>query len=240
MSLFIAGSGKAIKLTLFLLLTRFPIAGQVPGGVIHFDPADGEHCRVVTIERRSMRQTTFGGTSVAIGSPASTPDGEFRVFVAIRRTGEGKARVEPGEFSAFYSDSEHTRFSFHDIAAEIDARRMREAREESNSLALNSVGDSRTQSLDASGRDRVPNVRRRSRGNLNGPARETTDANEKMPGSAAATGELYLRGVTLQQGTYASGIVYFRKPRRSKVKIGQSDALYEVDIPVNGVVFRFR
>jgi len=230
-----------MKFILYLLLAPFPLSGQVSGGVINFDRDDGEHCKIVMIEGRQMRQSTVSGTSVAIGSPAGTTDGEFRVFVAIRQTGDGKVRVKPNEFSALYSDPGHTRFSFHDIAAEIDARRMREAREESGGMLLNSQRDPRTQSLDVGGsRDRVPTTRRRSRGSLNGPAREGADPHEQMPGEVAAPGDLYLRAGTLQQGTYASGVVYFRRPRRSNVKVGPSDALFEIDIPVNGVVFRFR
>ena len=230
-----------MKRILFFFLVYVPVAGQAAqeARVIDFDPADREHCSQVIVEGRPMRQTSAFGTSVAVGSPAGTSDGEFRVFVLIRQIGEGKARVKPGEFSALYSDPAHTRFSFHDIAAEIDARRMREAREEF--LALNSQGDPRAQSLDAGGsRDRVATGRRRSRGNLNGPTLDKADMNEKKPGSVAAPGELYLREGALQPGTYASGIVYFRKPRRSTVKPGPTDSLFEIDIPVNGVVFRFR
>ncbi|MBS1806232.1 MAG: hypothetical protein JST28_23060 [Acidobacteria bacterium] len=230
-----------MKPVFFILLTSVCAAGQAANKItiIDFDPADREHCRMVTIEGRPLRQTTAAGTSVAIGSPSSTIDGEFRVFIAIRQTGEGKARIKPGDFSALYSDPAHTRFTFHDIGAEMDAVKMRQARDESSSLALNPQGDPRSQSLDAGSRDRVPNVRRRSRGNLNGPARSKADADEKMPGSVSL-GDLYLRGVTLKAGGYASGVVYFRKPRRSPVKPGPADSLVEIDIPVNGLIFRFK
>lgn len=211
------------------------------GNIIDFDPADRDHCKLVTMEGRPLRQISADGTSVAVGTPAPTSDGEFRVFVAIRQTGEGKARVKPGDFFALYSDSAHTRFTFRDIGAEIDARRMREAREESSTLALSAPGDSRTSSLDAAGgRDRLPTTRRRSRGNLNGPARDKADENAKLPGSVSMSQELYLRGGTLQPGGYISGLVYFKRPRRSKIEPGSTSSLSEIDIPVNGLVFRFR
>ena len=231
-----------MKPVFVILLTSVCAAGQAAEkpNIIDFDPADREHCKLVTIEGRPLRQISADGTSVAVGTPALTSDGEFRVFVAIRQTGEGKARVKPGDFFALYSDSAHTRFSFRDIGAEIDARRMREAREESSGPSLSSQGDSRTQSLDAGGRDRMPTTRRRSRATLNGPARDRADANAKFPGSVPMSQELYLRGGTLQPGGYVSGLVYFKKPRRSKIEPGSTSSLSEIDIPVNGLIFRFR
>ncbi len=76
------------------------------------------------------------------------------------------------------------------------------------------------------------------------PTREQEEAREEkqsksLPGSTVTPEELYLRRTTLRQGSSAEGFVYFRKPKESKLNIGSQALLFEIDIPVNGVVFRF-
>ena len=78
----------------------------------------------------------------------------------------------------------------------------------------------------------------------NGPTREQEEASEEKqrnsgPGTTLTPEELYLRPSTLRQRSSAEGFVYFRKPKRSKLNIGSQDLLFEIDILVNGVVFRF-
>jgi hypothetical protein len=50
---------------------------------------------------------------------------------------------------------------------------------------------------------------------------------------------LYLSQSTLRRGDFAEGFVYLKRPRHSKIHVESGDPLYEIDIPVNGVVFRF-
>lgn len=229
-----------MKTMLVFLLASIALLGQAPEAekVINFDQADREHCSVVMFEGRQMLQTAYGGTAVAIGTPVSTPDGEFRVYVLVRQTGAGKAEIKPKQFSALYSDSAHTRLSLHDRATEAAARRMQEARAATEAAASNARVDPRNQPSDlAGGRDRVPASRRRRAGDLNGPSGQRSDSQAALPGTVLS--ELYLHHSTLHQGSYAAGFVYFKKPRKSKLEIGPGSSLYELDLPINGVVFRF-
>jgi hypothetical protein len=240
-----------MKGLVFLLLTSICVVGQVSdkGKAIAFDRADAEHCRVVTIEGRPMLQTVYGGTSVAVGLPVSTGDRDFRVFVVVRQTGPGKAQVEPKEFSALYSDPAHTRFRFYDKAAEVGKRKARQDTQESSIAAASSQGDSGLQGAiptpgPVDDKDRQARLQRMRDEDANAPASEQDEArgekpSKSLPGSTMTPDELYLRRSTLRQGSTAEGFVYFRKPKGSKLNIGSQDLLFEIDIPVNGVVFRF-
>jgi hypothetical protein len=240
-----------MKALIFLLLTSISGAGQVSDNPksITFDRADAEHCKVVTIEGRPMLETAYGGTSVAVGLPVSTGNQDFRVFVVVRQTGPGQAQVKPKEFSALYSDPAHTRFWFYDKAAEVDQRKAHQETQESGIAAASSQGAAGLQGAATTpgavdDMDRQARVQRMTNEDLNGPTREQEEAREEkqsqsLPGSAVTPDELYLRRSTLRQGSSAEGFVYFRKPKGANLNIGPRDLLFEIDIPVNGVVFRF-
>jgi hypothetical protein len=240
-----------MKGLVFLFLTSISATGQVSDKVqaITFDRADGAHCRVVMVEGRPMLQTVYGGTSVAVGLPVSTGDQDFRVYVVIRQTGPGRAEVKPKEFSALYSDPAHTRLSFYDKAATVDQSSVRQQTQDSGIIAASSQGSSEisgavpTPGAEAD-IDRQARSQRMTNEDLNGPTRDQEEAREEkqsesLPGSTLTPGELYLRRSTLRQGSSAEGFVYFRKPKGSKLNIGSRDLLFEIDIPVNGIVFRF-
>jgi len=240
-----------MKGLVFLLLTSLSVTGQVPDKVkvIDFNRADREHCSIVMIERRPMLQTVYGGTSVAVGLPVSTVDGDFRVFILIRQTGPGKAQVKPGEFSALYSDPAHTRFRAYDKAAEVYKRKLSQEIQEAGIMSASSQVDPRMLGVPPTSdpvdnKDRQARLRRKRNEDLNAPTREQEEALEakqrqSMPGITVTPDELYLRRNTLRQGSSAEGFVYFRKPKGSKLNIGSRDLLFEIDIPVNGIVFRF-
>jgi hypothetical protein len=244
-----------MKGLVFLLLTSISVVGQVSdkGMAISFNRADAEHCRVVTIEGRPMLQTTYGGTSVAVGLPVSSGDRDFRVFIVVREIGPGKAEVKPKEFSALYSDPAHTRFWFYDKAAEVDKRQVRQEThqetQESGIVAASSQGDPGMQGVASTpgpvdDKDRQARLQRTRDEDPNAPTREQEEAREEkqsrsLPGATVTPEQLYLRRSTLRQGSFAEGFVYFRKPKGSKLNIGSRDLLFEIDIPVNGVVFRF-
>jgi hypothetical protein len=240
-----------MKALVLLFLTSISVVGQVSDKVkaITFDRADTEHCAVVTIEGRPMLQTVYGGTSVAVGLPVSTGGLDFRVFVVVRQTGPGKAPVRPQQFSALYSDPAHTRFLFYDKAAEVDKRKLRQETQESGIDPASSQGDPGKQGAPSTPGpeadiDRQERSQRMKDEDLNAPARVQEEASEEkqsksLPGSTMTPDELYLRPRTLRQGSSAEGFVYFRKPKGSKLNIGPRDLLFEIDIPVNGVVFRF-
>ena len=84
--------------------------------VITFSRTDTEHCRVVMASGKPLLQSSFGGTSVAISMPANKGNGEFSVYVSIYQLGYGAAHVVPKDFSAVFSDPDHTRFQFFDKA----------------------------------------------------------------------------------------------------------------------------
>ncbi len=240
-----------MKGLVFLLLTSISVVGQVSNKVtaITFDRADAEHCGVVVIEGRPMLQTVYGGTSVAVGLPVSAGDRDFRVFVVVRQTGPGKAQVKPREFSAVYSDPAHTRFWFYDKAAEMNRREVRPDTQESGVVAASSQGDPGMQGAPPApgpvdDKDRQARSQRMQDEDPTAPTREQEEAREEkqsksLPGSTVTPEELYLRRTTLRQGSSAEGFVYFRKPKESKLNIGSQALLFEIDIPVNGVVFRF-
>lgn len=58
--------------------------------------------------------------------------------------------------------------------------------------------------------------------------------------SSTAFQAAFLKQGTLQPGTTAGGLVFFKKPKGAKLKIQPQDVLYQIDIPVNGTVFRFK
>lgn len=235
----------------FLFLTSISVVGQVSDKVksITFDRADREHCRVVMIEGRPMLQTEYGGMSVAVGLPVSTGGKDFRVFVVVKQTGPGLTRVKPKEFSALYSDPAHTRFPFYDKAAEVDKHTVRQETQESGIVAASSQADPGMQGVSfgpapEDDKARQAMAQRAKNEDPNGPTREQEQAREEkqsnsLPGTTVTPDELYLHQSTLHQGSAAEGLVYFRKPKRSKVNIGSQDLLFEIDIPLNGVVFRF-
>src|SRR5579862_1871640 len=233
-----------------LLLVCVFAAGQAPPvkiKTIAFDRADAKHCKTAMIEGRAMREIAFGGTSVAVGDSVGTGDGYFRVFVLVRHFGPGKTEVKPRQFSALYSDPANTRFSFYDKGAEISQRRREEIRalqaggtdvlgtpsRPGSSGPTQTVGSSRAAKL---GRMRKPDPNEAA-------GREEVATRQDQATSGAGTvvtpDQLYLSRATLHQGTSAEGFVYFKKPRRSKLHVGLSDPLHEIDIPVGGVVFRF-
>lgn len=232
-----------------LFLLSVSVAGQAPGKVIVFDRADTERCRVVMIEGRPMLQTVYEGTSVAVGLPMSTPDGDFRVFVQVRRMGRGLARVKPRGFTALYSDAAHTRFSYYDKAAKMGRQAPSEEIQSPGIAGASSQQDPAMPGQTSAGsgvddKDRQERMRRMRAEDLNGPARDEEQASERkretaQPGTAVSADELYLRPRTVRQGEWVEGFVYFRKPKGSGLHVGSQNLLFEVDIPVDGVVFRF-
>ena len=96
----------------------------------------------------------------------------------------------------------------------------------------------------ADDQDRRARAQRKKNEDLNAPLSEQVEAHEgkqskSLPGSTVTPDQLYLHRSTLHQGSAAEGFVYFRKPKGSKLSIGSRDLLFQIDIPVNGVVFRF-
>ena len=59
------------------------------------------------------------------------------------------------------------------------------------------------------------------------------------PAQSPPATAVFLQPAKVKQGSRVAGLVFFRKPKGSKLQITPADMLDEIDIPVNGVVFRF-
>ena len=209
--------------------------------VITFNRTDTTHCRVITIDGKPLLETSFDGTSIAVAMPENKGDGEFSVFVSIYREGPGSVHVNPKDFSALYSDPAQTRFPFYDKAAEIESRNPAKGPDSGMSATTNEIDRSLI------------------RGGPPGPGAaglspsDTLKGDNPPPGNpAAASGSapvpeapapaptpVFLKRATVKQGSKIAGVVFFRKPKGAKVQINPTDMLGEIDIPVNGITFRF-
>jgi hypothetical protein len=223
-------------------------AAKAPGTVIVCDPTDAEHCKATIVEGKPMRELVHEGTSVAVGKPVATAEGDYRVFVQVRQVGPGKAEVRPKDFSALYSDPAHTRFAFYDMAAEIN-QRIREANRAQQTdggdnfdASKRPAGSGNAQSTGGTSKAaKLGRLRKPDPNEVEGRQDEATGSHGSAPqaGTIVTPEELYLNRSTLRRGDFAEGFVYFKKPRRSKLHVGLSDSLQAIDIRVNGVVFRF-
>lgn len=193
-----------------------------------------------------MRETEFDGTSVAVGDPIVTGNGDFSVFVQVRQTGPAKVEVKPKDFSALYSDTAHTRFLFYDKLEEIALRQAQQDAENRGVAGADQAQDAgslpSSGPVSRSGVIRPPsldNTKKPDPGYTDVMADGTGPQGASRPGTALKPEDLYLGRKTLRQGGTAEGFVYFRKPKHAKLHVGAQDKLYQIDLPVNGIVFRF-
>jgi hypothetical protein len=238
-----------LKAACLLFLVSMSAAAKAPGIVINCDPADAKHCKSTIIGGRPMRELVHEGTSVAVGKPVATAEGDYRIFVQVRQVGPGKAQVRPKDFSALYSDPAHTRFAFYDKAAEIN-QRIREANRAQQTNGGDELDNPRRPAGSGAGQStggsskaaKLGRLRKPDPNEVAGRQDEATGSRQSAPqaGTIVTPEELYLSQSTLRRGDFAEGFVYFKKPRRSKVRVGLNDPLCEINIPVNGVVFRFK
>jgi hypothetical protein len=233
-----------MKTATLLFLAGMAAAAQAQGNVIACDGADAVLCKATVIEGRPMRELVHDGTSVAVGKPVATVEGDYRVFVRVSRVGPGKAEIRPKHFSGFSSDTAHTRLAFYDKAAEIN-QRIRETNraQQAHDDALDNAprGTGSTQAMGANKAAKL-GLRKTNPNDVASKQDEASGSHggAQQAGTIVTPEELYLIQSTLRQGDFAEGIVYFKKPKRSKVHGGLSDQLDEIDIPVNGAVFRFQ
>ena len=224
-----------MKTLIPLLLLSISLCAQNPAeaNIFTFNRTDSAHCRVIAVAGKPMLESTYRGVSVAVGMPENRGNGEFSVFVSIY-AGDGNARVAPKEFSALFSDPGHTRFPFFDEAAEIKSQGPAQNPGAGMSAETNQIDTS----LMRGGPPQAAAA---------GLSPSETLQGENVPGSmtqaaptqATAAVPVFLHAGKLKQGSKAAGLVYFRKPKGSKVQVNPADMLAEIDIPVNGVVFRF-
>lgn len=182
-----------------------------------------------------------GNTVVKIDDPVNRGHGEFSVDLTVAQFDSGMAEVIPEDFSALFSDAAHTRLVFANRDQEIDHHAKKSmwagvllagmagaaAAQPQTATVNNSDGTSSTITYT----DPVAQQR------ANEQAAETGHA-IRQRAIDAKVGLLHRN--TVEPGQSVSGTVFFKRVKGSNVKIGSKDRLFAVDIPINGVVFRFQ
>jgi hypothetical protein len=202
--------------------------GQAPGKIITFNQADTAHCKVVSASGKPLLQSTYEGVTVAIALPLNRGNGDFSVFVAISRADSGAVQVDPNDFYGHFSDKDHTLFTFFDKAAEVDSQ-ARAQGANSGMSATNAGIDPSSIRPGAIGAGGPP------------PGGGPPESGNNVPPPAGSPGGpgAYLRKGKVKQGSTIAGWITLRQPKGSKLEVHPADMLDEVDIPVNGIVFRF-
>jgi hypothetical protein len=245
-----------VKLLASFLLVSAAALAQSPATpkIVTFNPADKDHCKVVVYSGKPMLETTYNGTVVAVTMPQNWGNGEFSVFVAVGVSGEGEAAVNPKEVSALYPDSGHTRFVWFDKGRDLDTLASRRAAglgtpggapgAGPGGPPSGNLGDSASampppthpeqfQQMDPdAGTKSAEELRQQQLRNPNGNASAPQQLDPAHPPS-------FLRQTTAKPGATATGYVFLHKPKGSKVEVSPTGTLDEIDIPVNGIIFRF-
>jgi hypothetical protein len=200
---------------------------QVPARMVTFNQADTEHCQVVVAGGRPLLQSTFEGTSVAIAIPINRGNGDFSIFVAVSQAGSEAVQVNPKDFYGLFSDKDHTRFAFYDKAAEMESDVHAQAGNTGMSAANAQVDPG--------------SIRPGAVGPGSPPAGGPPDSgNQGPPGTGTPdTSAAYLRKGKVKPGSGIAGWITLRQPKGGKLAVSPVDMLDEVDIPVNGILFRF-
>ena len=215
------------------ILTAFLISaglayGQAPGKIITFNKADTEHCKVVAVRGMPLLQSTYDGITVAIAMPMNRGNGDFLIFVAVSQIGAQPFQVNPKDFYGLFSDQNHTRFAFHDMAAETDGVGHPPGANGGMSAA-NAQVDPGSIRPGAMGPGGPPPGGGPPDGGTSGAAPTGS------PNMSAA----YFRKGKVKPGSGIAGWITLRKPSGGKLEVRPTEMLDEVDILVNGVLFRF-
>jgi hypothetical protein len=242
-----------------LLLSALALA-QTPASpkVVTFNRADTVHCKVISVDGKPLLETTFGGTSVAVGVPENNGNGEFSVYVSIAQgaSATGTAEVLPKHFSALFSDPAHTRFAYFDKAHDLDTQESIRAAGLAAPGASSAGGGASASSANANssfsdpdpthpevvamGAVRETNPGTRSEEEARQLQHRSQTGRSAEPAHVGSTRpHAFLRQSTVKQGSHVAGFVYFRKPKSFKSEIAPTDTLDEIDIPINGMIFRF-
>ena len=197
---------------------------QAPGKVITFNRADTEHCKVIVVGGKPLLQSTYDGTSVAIAMPINRADGDFSVFVSISRAQHGTIQVDPQSFYAVYSDRDHTRFQFYDKASEIE------------SAARTQGGNTQ---ISASNSQIDPGSMRPGAVQGGPPPGGGSEVGGPPMMDGPNVSSAYLFKSKVKSGSGVDGWITLRQPKGANLNVHPADMLDEIDIPINGVLFRF-
>lgn len=240
-----------MKLLISSLLLSAAALAQTPESpkIITFNRADTDHCKVVIVNSKPLLETTYDGTTVAINLPQNWANGEFSVFVAVVQVGTGEAEINPKEISALYPDSAHTRFRWfdkaHDLDTELSRRDAGLGRPDGGPAGKsNPIGDSRSADPLPNHPEMMPapapDAGTRSEEEMRQlQLRNQGGSTPAMPQLDPAHPPVFLRPTIVKQGSRVSGYVFLRRPKGSRVEVNPAAMLDEIDIPVNGVIFRF-
>lgn len=208
--------------------------------IITFNAKDSSCCKILFVDGKRFVQVTEGDTVVGIGEPVNDGHGEFSVFVAVTQMGTGTAEVIPTDFSALYTDPSHTRFPYLDRDKEVDRRARKSMWVGILAAGLSGAAAATPQQATVNNSNGTSSTVTYTDPNAQARVNQQSAAtNEAIRQNAANAKSELLRRNTVTSGATASGIVFFKKPKSSKVKVGKRDGLFAIDIPVNGVVFRF-
>jgi hypothetical protein len=197
---------------------------QVPSKIVTFNRADTEHCKVIVVSGKPLLQSTNDGTSVAIAMPINRANGDFSVFVSISRAQHGTAHVDPQSFYGVYSDNNHTRFRFYDKAREIE------------SVAHTQDGNAQTS---ASNSQIDPGSMRPGAVQGGPPPGGGSEAGGPPMMDGRNVPSAYLRKSKVKSGSGVAGWITLRQPKGANLNVHPADMLDEIDVPIDGVLFRF-
>lgn len=245
-------------LGLLLVVPAFAIAQTSPT-VITFSRGDTEHCRVLVASGKPLLATTYNGTTVAVSLPDNWMNGEYSLFVMVSHKGEGSAEINPKEIYALFSDPAHTRFSWFDKKHDLDTLASMRSQGMGQTGAApggaptgpggfgGSNGDSSGAAppmthpeVMAMGASSDTNPGTRSEAEARNLQMRNAGGNvPQRPQLDPAHPPVFLKHTTVKAESQVSGYVFVRKPKGFAQEITASSMLGEIDIPVNGVVFRF-
>ena len=217
-----------MRILIASLLISAAALGQSPANVVTFNRADAEHCKVIVIDGKPLLETTYDGTSVAIAMPVNRGTGEFLIFVAISHERSGSARINPKDIYGIYSDPAHTRFTFYDEAAQTP------------SMNHGPAGDP---GMSATNAQIDPGSIRPGQVGAGAPPPGGASPGAGAPGEAVGghppLPATFLRRSKIKKGDKVAGWVALRPAKGAHVEVHATNMLDEIDIPVNGVIFRF-
>ena len=197
---------------------------QAPEKIVTFNRADTEHCKVIVASGKPLLQSTYDGTSVAIAMPINRANSDFSVFVSISRAQHGTTHVDPQSFYGVYSDKNHTRFQFYDKASEIE------------SAARAQGGNTQ---ISASNSQIDPGSMRPGAVQGGPPPGGGSEVGGPPMMDGPNVSRAYLLKSKVKSGSGVAGWITLRRPKGVNLDVHPADMLDEIDIPINGVLFRF-
>jgi hypothetical protein len=238
-----------MKILAHSLLLSTALLAQTPDNtrIVTYNRADTAHCKVIVVNGKPLLESTYNGTSVAVGLFQNWGNGEFSVLVSIAQVGPEAIEVNPKGIFALYSDAAHTRLTWFDKGRELDT----EASIRASGLSQpGGGGPSESGPIgDSSAATPAPTHPEAMRDLTTNPGTRSEEEARQIQLRQTASGSrpqqvdpahppVFLRHTTLKPGSRTFGQVFVRKPR-GKLAAAPTGILDEIDIPLNGIIFRF-